>query len=215
MDDIHQSELANDDNSPSTRSARRIVSLLGSVLSIGSVVDFGCGDGAWLGAWREAGAEIVAVGAGLSEPVDLGRRFDLAQSLGNAPVPATRAVPFIDNLVAHASHVLFSPAGALDYWRGLFRERGYVAFDYLRPLIAHDPSVRPSYRYDALLYVREDASRALPFAVRARRIADRAAIADYRPFGDRLRNAMARRLSAALVAPAQFASLRRPALSDR
>jgi len=79
------------------RSAEQIVPLLGSVLTINSVVDFGCGQGAWLAVWRKAGARVVGVdgpyvdqqhlminmdefrAADLSLPIDLGQSFDLGK----------------------------------------------------------------------------------------------------------------------------------------
>ena len=77
------------------RSAEQIVPLLSALLPINSVVDFGCGHGAWLSIWRKAGANVMGLDgpyvnqqhlmidanefrtADLSQPIDLGRRFDL------------------------------------------------------------------------------------------------------------------------------------------
>src|SRR5260370_38008702 len=77
------------------RSAERAVPQLASALPVKSVVDFGCGQGAWLGLWQAAGVSIPGVdgsyverrdlliepaffrAADLAEPIDLGRRFDL------------------------------------------------------------------------------------------------------------------------------------------
>jgi SAM-dependent methyltransferase len=159
----------------------------------------------------DAGDRLVEAGlvraADLGLPISLGRRFDLVQSLAAAEhVPPPQAGQFIDNLVAHGTCILFSAAvpgqdggrrineQPLGYWRSLFRDRGYVAVDYLRPLIADDPAVQPWCRHNTLLYVRADRAAALPFPLRTRRVADTAEIADYRSLGDRLRHAMARRL---------------------
>jgi hypothetical protein len=213
-------------------SARRIVPLLTEVMSIRSVADFGCGRGAWLSVWQAAGAAVLGVAAPGAEageplveqgvvraadlglPINLGRRFDLVQSLAAAEhVPPSQAGQFVDNLVAHGTAILFSAAipgqdggrrineRPLGYWRGLFRDRGYVTVDYLRPLIADDPVVQSCCRHNTLLYVRADRAAALPFPLRVRRIADTAELADYRPFGDRLRHAMARRLPRGAVGP--------------
>ena len=43
------------------RSAEQIVPLLRALLPINSVVDFGCGNGAWLSVWRKAGAAVMGV----------------------------------------------------------------------------------------------------------------------------------------------------------
>jgi 2-polyprenyl-3-methyl-5-hydroxy-6-metoxy-1,4-benzoquinol methylase len=81
------------------RSAQRIVPTLTAVLPVRSVADFGCGQGAWLSVWAAAGASVTGVdgpyiettsllidpgsfhAADLSAAIDLGRKFDLVQSL--------------------------------------------------------------------------------------------------------------------------------------
>ena len=81
------------------RSAQRIVPKLIRLMPVRSVVDFGCGQGAWLSVWASTGASVVGVdgpyvdrghllidpgdfhGADLTTPIDLGRQFDLVQSL--------------------------------------------------------------------------------------------------------------------------------------
>src|SRR4029077_12507822 len=42
-------------------SARRVVPRLATPLPLRSVVDFGCGQGAWLRAWFETGADVMGV----------------------------------------------------------------------------------------------------------------------------------------------------------
>lgn len=213
-----------------TRSARRIVPGLAAAIPIRNVVDFGCGQGAWLSVWRDAGASVCGVdgpwvdrrrllidpgrfiAANLSEPIDLGRSFDLVQSLEVAEhLPAATAGQFVDTLTAHGSIVLFSAAvpgqggenhvneQPLAYWRAMFRRRGYAAVDYLRPLILDDRAIAPWYRYNTLLYVREDALAALPEPVRRCRIADGREPDEYWPLPDRLRHALIRRLPTGLV----------------
>jgi SAM-dependent methyltransferase len=160
------------------RSAEQIVPLLGAALQISSVVDFGCGHGAWLNIWRKAGARVVGVdgpyidrkhlmidanefcAADLSRPIDLGRRFDVVQSLEVAEhLPASHATEFIDTLTAHGPLVMFSPAipgqggehhineQPLEYWREKFRERRYVAIDCVRPQVIANLQVQHWYRY--------------------------------------------------------------------
>src|SRR5713101_4747009 len=101
------------------RSAQRVVPQLAGVLPVRSVVDFGCGQGAWLSVWQSAGVTITGVdgsyvdrrhllidpgyfhAADLAEPIDLGRRFDLVQSLEVAEhLPAAKARQFVDTLTA-------------------------------------------------------------------------------------------------------------------
>src|SRR5205085_7750181 len=43
------------------RSAEQVVPLLTSLLPIDSVADFGCGEGAWLSVWRNAGVSVMGV----------------------------------------------------------------------------------------------------------------------------------------------------------
>jgi SAM-dependent methyltransferase len=211
-------------------SARRIVAILDGALEIRSVADFGCGEGAWLNAWKAAGAKVTGVdgpyvdrrriwiaptefvAADLAQPIDLGRRFDLVQSLEVAEhLPADRAEAFIDALLAHGSLVLFSAAvpgqggehhvneQPLEYWRAIFRKRGYVAVDYIRPLICSEGDIAWWYRYNVLLYVEKSCAAALPEVVRGCLVADGEKLRDYTPRRYRLRNALVRRLPASAV----------------
>lgn len=206
-------------------SARVIVGKLSAFLPVQSVADFGCGQGAWLSVWRNIGASVVGIdgpyvdrdqllidpaafrAADLGEPIDLGTRFDLVQSLEVAEhLPAAKAEKFIATLAAHGSCVLFSAAvpgqggenhvneQPLDYWRDIFRRKGYVAIDYLRPLLVDDTAVEPAYRFNIMLYVDEAHLTSLPEPLRACRVPDAEALKDYRPFPNRFRNSLVRRL---------------------
>ena len=117
-------------NSGATRSAQAVLPLLHAVLPVGSVLDVGCGAGAWLSVWRQLGVQDVLGldgdyvdrkrllvpgtafrAADLVRPFDCGRRFDLVQSLEVAEhLPPTSAESFVASLVAHADVVLFSAA---------------------------------------------------------------------------------------------------------
>ncbi|MEJ0046715.1 MAG: hypothetical protein WDN04_11850 [Rhodospirillales bacterium] len=86
----------------------------------------------------------------LAAPIDLGRRFDLVQSLETAEhLPAHRAI--VDSLPTWwrmATGCCFPPPcrdrvashhvneQGLEYWRALFRTHGYVAVDLVRPAVA-------------------------------------------------------------------------------
>src|SRR5579863_7400317 len=82
------------------RSAARVVNLLYQELRPKSILDLGCGRGIWLAEWLSAGIkECIGVdgdyvdtnhlrvprqcfaACDLSEKIDLGRKFDLVQSL--------------------------------------------------------------------------------------------------------------------------------------
>jgi SAM-dependent methyltransferase len=169
-------------------SAKVIVPLVQDLIGPRSVLDVGCGNGIWLDAYRRAGvADCFGVdGAGAEEvlripedhfsvrdltiPLDLGRQFDLVQSLEVAEhLPALSAGNFIRSLTRHGDVVLFSAAipyqggtGHLneqwpDYWAGLFRERGFEPYDWLRPQVWGDGRVAWWYAQNTLLFVRSGA----------------------------------------------------------
>ncbi len=111
-------------------SARAIVPVVQQALGARSVLDLGCGAGAWVSAWLEAGLrDVTGVdgdyvdrerlmfdpisfrAADLSQPVRLGRLYSLAQCLEVAEhLDPDAAATLVDNLVAHAPIVLFSAA---------------------------------------------------------------------------------------------------------
>jgi len=212
------------------RSAERIVPKVIASFPVHSVVDFGCGRGAWLSVWAKAGSSVTGVdgpfvdqrrllidsdcfhNADLACPIDLGRRFDLVQSLEVAEhLPPASGEKFIETLVAHGCRVLFSAAipgqggehhineQPVEYWRSIFKKGGYVAIDFLRPLILDDAAVERWYRYNILLYVREDAIAALPERLRSCRVEDGRELPDYRPLVYRLQNALIRQLPVSAV----------------
>jgi hypothetical protein len=207
------------------RSAERIVPKLTAAIPIRSVVDFGCGQGAWLSVWTRAGASVVGIDGphidrsrllinpdnfhaiNLAEPIDLGRKFDLVQSLEVAEhLSAAHAERFVNTLTSHSSCVLFSAAvpgqggenhvneQPLSYWRAMFRERGYDAIDYLRPLIVNDSAIARWYRCNIMLYVRDDIVSSLSEPLRSCRVLDNKQLCDYWPLPYRIRHAVIRRL---------------------
>lgn len=111
-------------------SARIVIPPVAAALGPASVLDVGCGAGAWCRVWKENGAEVVLgtdgsyvdraqllvdpdsfVAADLAQPFDLGRRFDLVMSLEVAEhVHEIHADTFVDNLTRHGDVVLFSAA---------------------------------------------------------------------------------------------------------
>lgn len=117
-------------NSGSLASARAICPLVASWLRPGSVLDIGCGAGAWGRIWMEQGVgdflgvdgdyvdrDALLVPASsfqahdLSGTFDAGRRFDLVTSLEVAEhVPTPSSPTFVGNLVRHSDHVMFSAA---------------------------------------------------------------------------------------------------------
>jgi SAM-dependent methyltransferase len=112
------------------RSARAVVPLVLERIRPRSVVDVGCGSGAWLKVFRERGVDdVVGIDApyvrpgslqidaraflvrDLSEPFRLDREFDLAISLEVAHyVPEDRAPVLVESIASLAPAVLFGAA---------------------------------------------------------------------------------------------------------
>ena len=112
------------------RSARALLPHVISALHINSVLDVGCGAGAWLAAYDALGVSdhvgvdgdyvdrsmlLVAaakfVPRDISIPFDLARQFDLVQCLEvGEHVPNAASATLVDNIVRHGKHVLFSAA---------------------------------------------------------------------------------------------------------
>jgi hypothetical protein len=114
----------------SITSARLFSTFLVPLLGIKSVLDVGCGRGAWLRAWKAAGVAVAQgvdgpyirpqsllippadfIAVDLSQKFDLGRRYDLVTSLEVAEhLPRSHSEAFISSLTTHADLVLFSAA---------------------------------------------------------------------------------------------------------
>lgn len=114
----------------SFRSAEIITPLVLKALKLGSLLDVGCGRGAWAKVWGEAGVrEVHGVDGAyvdqnklhisperfakknLSEAFDLGRRFDMVTTLEVAEhLPRDSSARFVDSLTRHGDLVLFSAA---------------------------------------------------------------------------------------------------------
>lgn len=164
-------------------------------------------DGPWVDTSRLEIPSDRFVSHDLDQPFALGRRFDLVESLEVAEhLPASRAATFVDNLTAHGDAILFSaaPPGQggenhvnerpYDYWRSLFHERGLVAVDCVRPLVAGDPTVSAWYRYNVLLYVRPEVLDRTSEYLHLFRLDDNALVPDVAPWTYQLRRAIVRNL---------------------
>jgi SAM-dependent methyltransferase len=169
------------------QSARIIIPLIAGLTRVRSVLDVGCGRGVWLREWNIHGVKdfigvdgsyvndgqlVIApekfVRHDVSKPFNLGRRFDLVQSLevGEHVLEAC-ADTFVANIAVHGDFILFSAAvpgqgGEFhvneqphSYWRDKFLDYGFRAFDWLRPQILKITRVQPWYRYNTLLFMRE------------------------------------------------------------
>ena len=198
---VYSSEFFDYIDAGSRASAGIVSRLLIKEMPIGSLLDVGSGHGAWAAEWMCAGvSDVVAVDGDyvnpdqlaiprdkfvahdLSQPLELGRRFEMVQSLEVAEhISAEFADRFVDNLVRHGDVVLFSAAvpnqggehhvneQPPEYWRALFAEQDFECFDFLRVHLRDRREVKPWYRYNTLIYANEAGQRKLaPEALQTR-----------------------------------------------
>lgn len=186
----------------SRASASEVARLLLGEMKIASLLDVGAGHGAWAAEWKKAGVpDVVAVDGDyvrrdqlaipesefvahdLSTALDLGRRFDLVQSLEVAEhLPSDKADLFVDNLAAHGDVVLFSAAvphqggehhvneQPPEFWRKRFAKRGYDVFDFIRPALAGKGHVKPWYRFNSYIYANVEGQKRLSTAILQTRV---------------------------------------------
>jgi hypothetical protein len=169
----------------SYESAKHVAEIVIPVTKCRSIVDLGCGCGTWLRAFTELGIRDILgvdgeyvrpdmlqipadrfVAHDLSQPLSLGRRFDLACGLEVAEhLPCDRAATYVESLTTHAPIVLFSGAipgqggtGHInerwqDSWAELFEKQGYTTIDFIRERIWLDPCVAWWYAQNLLMFV--------------------------------------------------------------
>ena len=134
-------------------------------------------DGAWTNSSKLRFPAERFVAGDIGQKIELGRRFDLVISLEvGEHLGAAESGELVDNLVRHGDVILFGAAIPYQggfrhineqwptYWRALFSNRGYLAFDVVRPVFWMNTSVLYYYRQNALLYVNEaEANRVLAY----------------------------------------------------
>lgn len=238
MGHIYNCEFYDYINAGSRQSARVVIPLVRSALSVHSVLDIGAGQGAWAAEWAAAGLDDVVgvdgdyvddralliagdrfVRHDLSRPLQLGRTFDLVQSLEVAEhIPEANADIFVDTLTAHGDIILFSAATPnqggehhineqpLEYWRRKFADRGYTPFDWLRPHLRDASEVKPWYRYNTLLYANAQGTTRLPEPVRATKIAEDTPVAHTGSLAWQARRAIIAMLPQAVIGKAAMAN---------
>lgn len=209
-----------------SRSAGIVVNRVAPILEVDSVVDFGCAQGSWLSAWSDAGvSDIQGVdgpyvdverlliakdkfrAADLAEPLDLGRTFDLAQSVEVAEhLPTAASDVFVETMTRHAPLVLFgaAPPGQggrghineqpYSFWRDRFAQQGYAMFDFLRPQLKAETVIQPWYRYNLFLFASADACASLPNLILDTQVAERGPVADVSAWPYRVRKGVIRML---------------------
>lgn len=114
----------------SSRSAIKIIKIVKELIKPNSVLDVGCGRGAWCSQWIVNGIpDVIGIDGDyinredllipsklfvpndVSVNLDLGRKFDLVVSLEVAEhIPIEKADTFVNNLVRHGPVILFSAA---------------------------------------------------------------------------------------------------------
>jgi SAM-dependent methyltransferase len=154
--------------------------------------------------------EFMAVD--LNQPFHLGRRFDLVQSLEVAEhLRPAHSEAFIACLVEHGDIVLFGAAvpgqggtqhineRSLEYWRSLFGRHGYLGYDFVRPLTAHNMEVEPWYRYNSILYANTSGYARLSEAIRRTAVPANQPLPEVAPFSWLVRRAILKYLPVALA----------------
>jgi hypothetical protein len=236
-DHVYNSDFYDYIDDGSRLSARALAPLLLAETAIDSLLDVGAGHGAWAAEWMAAGvADVIAVDGDyvtrdrlqipaegfiahdLTTPLDLGRRFDLVQSLEVAEhLPEAMADMFVDTLVRHGDIVLFSAAvphqggehhvneQPPSWWQAKFAARGFAAFDWVRPQLASRREVKPWYRFNAVLYANEAGIARLSKAIAATRVPDSVSIGIGGDFQWALRRAAVRLIPRSLVKPVAMA----------
>ena len=189
LQDLYTPGFYSDQIEGSLQSAQCIVPfVLQHLPDLKSVVDFGCGTGAWLKLFSTNGVKrIKGLDGGaldpdqyliapsdrhsvdLSQPIALDENFDLAISLEVAEhIDEDKANVFIGNMCAASRTILFGAAipgqGGhhhvnerwASYWHDKFQQRGYRAFDVIRPFFWNDDRITWWYRQNMLIYVHRD-----------------------------------------------------------
>jgi SAM-dependent methyltransferase len=183
---LHKGRLT-DDKARSIYSAQYIFSKVQEFFPIKSVLDIGCGIGTYLAAAQEMGMEIAGVEGpwcevdkldvdkkfvtitDLEQPIELGRKFDLAISLEVGEHLSDSAAPYlVKALCSHSNYVVFSAAipyqggmhhineQFLGYWAVKFGAEGFVPIDLLRGAVWHDQNVHIWLRQNMVLFVRAE-----------------------------------------------------------
>jgi SAM-dependent methyltransferase len=211
----------------SAYSAAAITSILHQQLAVSSVLDVGCARGTWLRAWTKLGiidvygidGEYVDRRAleipmstfsamNLNVGFDLGRQFDLVQSLEvGEHIEESASENFVDSLARHASrYILFSaaPPGQggeyhineqpYEFWRQKFEKNGFATLDALRPAIIDDTQISYWYRYNTLLFIRRELLPEIGRNLQDKVLSRDKQIADLSPFSFRVRKAFVRML---------------------
>jgi SAM-dependent methyltransferase len=218
-------------DSGAMRSAEVFTRLLMPELKAQSMLDVGCGRGGWASRWKAAGCTSVLGIDGdyvdrkslyvsedefevvdLNKPFDLGRRFNLVQSLEVAEhLRPETSETFVRSLVNHGDIVLFSAAipgqggtqhineRPLEFWRGLFAQHGYRSYDFIRPLTSDNRQVEPWYRFNSIIYASDAGRQKLSEPIRKTEVPVGKPLAQVAPASWRMRCTLLKSLPVSLI----------------
>jgi hypothetical protein len=182
-------------------SADVILRQLRKIFPVSSFLEAGCGSGHWTKVAQSLGvADCIAADgewalnndlvidrqifkvADFNNPVDWGRRFDMAICLEVAEhVKGDAAEAIVESLTQASDVVYFGAAipfqggyGHINerwpsWWRAKFEARKYTCYDLVRPIIWHDNTIHYWYRQNAFCYVNTNNVEMTQRAVEAQR----------------------------------------------
>lgn len=172
----------------SSISSKVVVPILIELLNPTSVVDMGCGAGAFLEEFRNFNiTDLLGLDnsdidpkyllfdrnkilkQNLTEQFSLKKKFELAICLEVAEhIDEGESEVFIDNLSNLSDVILFSAAipgqGGThhvneqwpEYWAEKFKNRNFVPFDIIRPLLWNISNIDPIYAQNSILYIKKE-----------------------------------------------------------
>ena len=195
-----------------------------------SVVDIGCGTGAWLSVFKKYGVKNILgldshnnlsclrisqedfLNQNLEKEIFTGKIYDIAISLEVLEhINPKQSIRFISDLCKLSEIILFSAATPgqggenhinekpLDYWRVIFKEKGYYPYDIIRDQFASNKNIAPWYRYNTILYVSDKGKLRLSRFFLEKFVSDQENFNSYETFFWRLRKFLLRNLPRNLV----------------
>jgi SAM-dependent methyltransferase len=169
-------------------------------------------DGSYVDRTKLAVAPEEFQSVDLAHPFDLGRKFDFVQSLEvGEHLPPSASAGFVESITHHGDVVLFSAAlpgqggtqhineRPIQFWRSLFAQNGYRAYDYLRPAIEGRKEVEPWYRFNTLLYANSAGEARLPPKILATAVPEPARVRNFTTPNWLVRRALVRYLPVRIV----------------
>ncbi|MFA0111602.1 methyltransferase domain-containing protein, partial [Vibrio breoganii] len=171
-------------NKGSKNASEIIIPIITNHFEVKSVLDVGCGSGIWLESWRDSGiadvsgidgCEVDSIKASHISQLDLCNRFDLERSFSIVQclevaehIPEEYSSSLISSICKHSEVIIFSaaPPGqggehhvneqCFEYWRRHFNHYGYSPYDLIRDKIINIRSIPPWYRYNMLVYIKDN-----------------------------------------------------------